>query len=78
MINAAQDAGKSYQAVLMNMQMPVMNGPEATRRLRAQGIAASELPIVALTANAYTDDVAECLSAGMQGHLAQAGVARQP
>ncbi|RZM18332.1 MAG: response regulator, partial [Sphingomonas sp.] len=41
------------------------------RRLRASGVTPEELPIIALTANAYADDVAHCLAAGMQGHLAK-------
>jgi len=71
MIDAARAANRSYQIVLMDIQMPVMDGLEATRRLRAQGIDASELPVIALTANAYADDVAGCMSAGMQDHLAK-------
>jgi signal transduction histidine kinase/CheY-like chemotaxis protein len=71
MINAARMSASPYQIVLMDMQMPVMDGPEAARQLRAQGITASELPIVALTANAYADDIAACLAAGMQDHLAK-------
>jgi signal transduction histidine kinase/DNA-binding response OmpR family regulator len=71
MIDAARTKGEPYDVVLMDIQMPIIDGAEATRRLRAQGIAASELPIVALTANAYADDVTMCLSAGMQDHLAK-------
>lgn len=67
----AATAGRGYALVLMDMQMPVMDGLEATRRIRAQGIDAAALPIVALTANAYVDDVAACLDAGMQAHLAK-------
>jgi len=71
MIDAARARGEPYDLVLMDIQMPIMDGTEATRRVRARGIAASELPIVALTANAYSDDIAVCLSAGMQAHLAK-------
>jgi len=71
MIDAARVKGQPYHLVLMDIQMPVMDGAEATRQLRAKGIVASELPIVALTANAYADDITACLSAGMQDHLAK-------
>jgi PAS domain S-box-containing protein len=57
-----------FDLILMDMQMPVMSGIEATRRLRAKG---ETIPIVALTANAYADDVAACLASGMQAHLAK-------
>ncbi|MEG3166168.1 ATP-binding protein [Sphingomonas sp. PB2P19] len=71
MVDAARTVGRPYHVILMDIQMPVMDGPETTRQLRSQGITASELPIVALTANAYADDVSVCLSAGMQDHLAK-------
>lgn len=68
---AAKAGGKPYDLILMDIQMPVMDGLEATRRLRASGMDAAELPIVALTANAYAEDIEACLAAGMQGHLAK-------
>ena len=71
MVQAAHAAGDPYDAVLMDVQMPVMDGPEATRQLRASGVTAADLPIVALTANAYAEDVTACFSAGMQAHLAK-------
>ena len=71
MIKAARAEGNSYAIVLMDMQMPRMDGLEATRRLRASGLSADDLPIVALTANAYADDISACLGAGMQAHLAK-------
>ena len=67
----AAAAGDPFDLVLMDMQMPGVDGVEATRQLRAAGIEAATLPIVALTANAYADDVDLCLSAGMQAHLAK-------
>jgi len=51
--------------------MPEMDGLEATRRIRAPEGARGRVPIVALTAQAFTDQVAECRKAGMDGHLAK-------
>ena len=70
-ITAANAAGRPYALVLMDMQMPRMDGLEATRRLRAAGHDAVTLPVVALTANAFVDDVAACQAAGMQAHVAK-------
>ena len=65
----AAERNRPFDAVLMDMQMPGMDGLEATRRLRALGYDAQSLPIIALTANCYPDDVAACEEAGMQSHL---------
>ena len=51
--------------------MPVIDGCEATRRLRASGFTEKTLPIVTLTANAYAEDAPACRAAGMQTHLAK-------
>lgn len=71
MVEAAHAANEPYGLVLMDMQMPVVDGLEATRRLRALGFDPQQLPIVALTANAYHDDITACRAAGMQAHLSK-------
>ena len=71
MVAAAEADGKPYGLVLMDMQMPVVDGLEATRRLRQSGYDPQRLPIIALTANAYPEDIAACLAAGMQAHLSK-------
>lgn len=62
----------TYNIILMDMQMPVMDGLEATRAIRALDRAdAKEIPIVAMTANAYSEDAAACKEAGMNEHVAK-------
>lgn len=58
-----------FDLVLMDIQMPFMDGYEATRILRTSGISAEILPIIAITANAFDDDIRNCLEAGMQAHI---------
>ena len=61
-----------YDAILMDLRMPVMDGLEATRRIRAlQRVDAKIVPIIALTANAFEEDVKQSLEAGMNVHLAK-------
>ena len=68
---SSEAQGHPFDLVLMDMQMPVLDGIGATRAIRGAGISADKLPILALTANAYADDIAHCLEAGMQAHLAK-------
>ena len=69
MIEAAPD---KYDIVFMDMQMPRMDGLEATRRIRAlpsQSRQCERLPIVAMTANVFKNDIEACLEAGMDDHI---------
>ena len=62
----------TYDAILMDIQMPNMNGCEATRAIRAMGRPdAEEIPIIALTANAFAEDVQATVEAGMTAHVAK-------
>ena len=61
-----------YDAVLMDVQMPVMNGLDATRAIRrGSNPLGKTIPIIAMTANAFSSDVQECLDAGMDAHVAK-------
>ncbi len=60
-----------YGLVLMDVQMPVMDGYEATKKIRALGRAIGKIPIIAMTANAFEEDRIRAIEAGMNDHLAK-------
>ncbi|MBQ2627061.1 MAG: response regulator [Eubacterium sp.] len=61
-----------YTLIFMDVQMPEMNGLEATRAIRKLDDPwASSIPIIAMTADAFSENVTECLNAGMNGHIAK-------
>ncbi len=62
----------SFDAILMDIMMPVMNGYDATKAIRSSSHAqAKTIPIIAMTANAYAEDVQTALEAGMNAHIAK-------
>ena len=68
---AASEEGY-YDAILMDMRMPVMDGLEATKAIRSMDrIDAKEIPIIALTANAFDEDVQRSMQAGLNAHLSK-------
>lgn len=68
----AAAAPGTYDAILMDVQMPEMNGLEATRKIRAMADESlRSIPIVAMTADAFAEDVQSCLANGMNGHIAK-------
>ena len=70
MMNAAKEG--SYDLIFMDVQMPEMNGLDATRTIRKlENTWASSIPIIAMTADAFSENVTECLNAGMNGHIAK-------
>jgi len=63
--------GTLFDLVLMDVQMPGCDGYAATRAIRAEGIGPDLLPVIALTANAFPEDIAAARASGMQAHLAK-------
>ena len=70
MISKAEEG--SYTLIFMDVQMPEMNGLDATRAIRKlENPWAASIPIIAMTADAFSENIAECLDAGMDGHIAK-------
>ena len=61
----------TYKAILMDIRMPVMTGYEATKAIRVLDHADKDLPIIAMTADAFSDDIKKCLECGMNAHIAK-------
>ncbi len=62
----------TYDAILTDIQMPVLNGYEAVREIRHSGLpGAAEIPIIAMTANVFAEDIQKCLDAGMNAHVSK-------
>jgi two-component system, sensor histidine kinase and response regulator len=70
-VEMALGADEAYDVVLMDVQMPVLDGLAATRRIREREDRPRNTPIIALTANALEGDQRLCLEAGMDGFLAK-------
>lgn len=65
----AASAPGTYDAVLMDVMMPELDGLAATRAIRGMDRSDAQLPIIAMTANLFDEDVAACLAAGMDAHI---------
>ena len=69
-IRMFSQAPEKYDMIFMDVQMPEMDGYEATRRIRAMDMPeAKKIPIVAMTANVFHEDIEKCMEAGMNAHL---------
>ena len=64
-----QAAAHRPHLILLDMMMPVMDGLSATRAIRGMDRPDAQLPIIAMTANLFDEDVAACLAAGMDAHI---------
>ncbi|MBQ7153047.1 MAG: response regulator [Clostridia bacterium] len=69
-LNAARE--DEFDLVFMDIQMPVMNGIDATKAIRKfENRRIAQIPIIAMTADAFSENISECLNAGMNGHIAK-------
>ena len=65
-----EQSPESYHMIFMDVQMPEMDGYEATRHIRAsEAPNAATIPIIAMTANVFKEDIEQCLEAGMNDHV---------
>ena len=60
-----------YDAVLMDIRMPVMTGYEAAKAIRELKRSDADIPIIAMTADAFSEDIQRCLECGMNAHIAK-------
>ena len=60
-----------YEAILMDIRMPIMTGYEAAKAIRALDRPDADLPIVAMTADAFSEDIQKCIDCGMNAHVAK-------
>jgi CheY-like chemotaxis protein len=70
-LNLYRENPEKYDMIFMDVQMPEMNGYEATQKIReweAEGQRRA-VPIIAMTANVFREDIEKCLAAGMDGHV---------
>lgn len=72
-VRAFEKSGRNeYDAILMDLMMPIMDGLTATKRIRQLAREdAKHIPIIAMTANAFSDDIEQCKESGMNAHLAK-------
>lgn len=60
-----------FNAIFMDIQMPVMDGYQATKEIRSMNTPLAQIPIIALTANAFEEDKNKCFAVGMNDHIAK-------